>query len=43
LFDLEQDLPPIDAIFLYQIIDMIGELADLAEGVGGRLQLLLAR
>ena len=43
LFDLEQDLPPIDAIFLYQVIDMIGELADLAEGVGGRLQLLLAR
>ena len=43
LFDLEQNLPPIDAIFLYQVIDMIGELADLAEGVGGRLQLLLAR
>ena len=43
LFELEQDLPPIDVMFLYQIIDMIGELADLAEGVGGRLQLLLAR
>ena len=43
LFGLEQDLPPIDMIFLYQVIDMIGELADLAEGVGGRLQLLLAR
>ncbi|MDO7653445.1 MAG: TIGR00153 family protein [Porticoccus sp.] len=43
LFGLEQDLPPIDMMFLYQVIDMIGELADLAEGVGGRLQLLLAR
>jgi uncharacterized protein len=43
LFSLEQELPPIDVIFLYQIIDMIGELADLAEGVGGRLQILLAR
>jgi predicted phosphate transport protein (TIGR00153 family) len=43
LFELERDLPPIDAMFLYHIIDMIGELADLAEGVGGRLQLLLAR
>ena len=43
LFNLEKDLPPIDAMFLYHIIDMIGELADLAEGVGGRLQLLLAR
>lgn len=43
LFGLEQGLPPIDMMFLYQVIDMIGELADLAEGVGGRLQLLLAR
>ena len=43
LFQMEQDLPPIDVMFLYQIIDMIGGLADLAEGVGGRLQLLLAR
>lgn len=43
LFDLEHELPPIDAIFLYQIIDMIGEVADLAEGVGDRLQLLIAR
>jgi len=43
LFSLEQELPPVDVIFLYQIIDMIGELADLAEGVGGRLQILLAR
>ena len=43
LFELEQELPPIDMMFLYQVIDMIGELADLAEGVGGRLQLLLAR
>ncbi|MFT7299916.1 MAG: putative phosphate transport protein (TIGR00153 family) [Porticoccus sp.] len=43
LLELEQELPPIDMMFLYQVIDMIGELADLAEGVGGRLQLLLAR
>lgn len=43
LFDLEQELPPIDVMFLYQVIDMIGGLADVAEGVGDRLQLLIAR
>ena len=43
LFELEADLPPINAIFLYQIIDTIGEISDLAENVGDRLQQLLAR
>jgi predicted phosphate transport protein (TIGR00153 family) len=43
LFDLEQELPPIDVMFLYQVIGMIGALADVAEGVGDRLQLLIAR
>ncbi len=43
LFAVETQLPPVDVIFLYKIIDQIGELADNAERVGGRLQLLLAR
>lgn len=43
LFTLEGGLPPVDVIFLYQTIDSIGELANRAERVGGRLQLLLAR
>lgn len=43
LFALEADLPPIDVMFLYKIIEIIGDLADNAERVGGRLQLLLAR
>lgn len=43
LFELEQELPPIDVMFLYQVIGMIGGLADVAEGVGDRLQLLIAR
>jgi uncharacterized protein Yka (UPF0111/DUF47 family) len=30
-------------IFLYQVIDIIGEVADLSQSVGGKLQLLLAR
>ena len=43
LFDLEKELPPIDVMFLYKVIDMTGELADVAQRVGSRLQLLLAR
>ncbi len=43
LFKLEKDLPPIDVMFLYKIIDWIGEVADRAQQVGSRLQLLLAR
>ncbi|NIR32137.1 MAG: TIGR00153 family protein [Gammaproteobacteria bacterium] len=43
LFEIEKDLPPIDAIFLYRIIDWIGDLGDRAQRVGSRLQLMLAR
>lgn len=43
LFQVEKELDPIDAIFLYKIIKWIGDLADRAQDVGGRLQLLLAR
>lgn len=43
LFGLESQLPPVDVMFLYQIIDWIGELADRAERVGSRLQILTAR
>ncbi len=43
LFKLEQDLPPVDVMFLYQIIDWIGDVADRAQRVGNRLEQLLAR
>lgn len=43
LFDLERELPPVDVMFLYKIIDWVGDLADRASRVGGYLQLLLAR
>lgn len=43
LFAVEAQLSPVDVMFLYKIIEQIGELADNAERVGGRLQLLLAR
>ena len=43
LFQVEKELHPIDAMFLYQIITWIGDLADKAQQVGSRLQLLLAK
>ena len=43
LFKIENDLPPIHVMFLYNIIDNIGEIADTAENVGNRLELLIAK
>lgn len=42
LFKIEDSLNPIDAIFLYQVIELTGEIADMAERVGRRLELLLS-
>lgn len=43
LFLLEKTLPAVDVIFLYQVIDWIGDVADRAQRVGNRLEQLLAR
>ncbi|BAP15218.1 hypothetical protein Y017_09465 [Alcanivorax sp. 97CO-5] len=43
LFKLETELSPVDVIFLYKIIEWVGDLADRAQKVGGRLQMLVAR
>ena len=40
---LESELNPVDVMFLYKIIEWVGELADIAERVGSRLELMLAR
>ena len=42
LFEVEKTLDPIDAIFLYEVIEITGEIADMAERVGRRLELLLS-
>ncbi|MEL6868539.1 MAG: TIGR00153 family protein [Pseudomonadota bacterium] len=42
LFAIENDFNPIDVMFLYQTIGKIGEIADMAERVGRRLELLLS-
>ncbi len=42
LFAIEDTLNPVDAVFMYQIIELTGEIADMAERVGRRLELLLS-
>ena len=43
LRQIEAELNPVDVMFLYKIIEWVGELADIAERVGSRLELMLAR
>jgi predicted phosphate transport protein (TIGR00153 family) len=42
LFEIEKTLDPIDAMFMYRVIELTGEIADMAERVGRRLELLLS-
>lgn len=42
LFEVEADLKPVDVMFLYRVIELTGEIADMAERVGRRLELLLS-
>jgi len=43
LFEIEKTLDPIDAMFLYEVIELTGDIADMAERVGRRLELLLSQ
>ena len=42
LFAIEDDMKPVDVVFLYRVIELTGEIADMAERVGRRLELLLS-
>jgi len=42
LYKIEKSLDPIDAMFMYKVIELVGEVADMAERVGRRLELLLS-
>lgn len=43
LFSIEATLPPVHVVFLYRVIEWTGDIADYAQEVGNRLQILLAR
>ena len=40
LFAIEEKIDPVSVIFLYRIIELTGEIADMAERVGRRLEIL---
>ncbi len=42
LFGIEKDLPPVDVVFLYRVIELTGEIGDMAERIGRRLEVLLS-
>ncbi|MEP4888605.1 MAG: TIGR00153 family protein [Aliiglaciecola sp.] len=42
LMKMESGMNPVDVMFLYNIIELVGGLADTAERVGARLELMLA-
>ena len=42
LYELESILPSVNVMFLYKIIDLIGEIADDSQKVGSRLIILIA-
>ena len=43
LMSVERDLDPIDVMFMYRIIEWIGDLADDSQTVGNRMLYLIAR
>jgi predicted phosphate transport protein (TIGR00153 family) len=43
LYKVEEELSPVDVMFLYKIIEWTGDLADSAQSTGNRLQLMLAK
>ena len=43
LFRMEDGLAPVHVIFLYRVLDLISELADVAERVAHRVQMMLAK
>lgn len=43
LMSLEKELNPIDVMFMYKVFDLIGDLANIAQRVGSRLQIVIAR
>ena len=43
LMVIESDMNPIDVMFLYKILEWVGGIADQAQRVGARLEVMLSR
>jgi len=42
LLAIEAELNPVDVMFLYNILEWVGDIADISERVGARLEVMLA-
>lgn len=43
LFDIETALNPVDVMFWYKIIELVGDISNKAENIGDRISLFLSR
>ncbi len=43
LYKMESEINPVDVIFLYRVIDWVGDIADNAQAVGNRMLNLIAK
>ncbi len=43
LFEIEEQLAPVNVMFLYRVFDLTGDLGNIAQRVGSRLHLMIAR
>ncbi len=43
LFKIESELPPVEVMFYYRVLSLLSSVADEAEAVGDRLQILMAK
>jgi predicted phosphate transport protein (TIGR00153 family) len=43
LFKMESELPPVNVMFYYNVLSLVSQVADQAEAVGDRLQVLMAK
>lgn len=43
LMAVEDNYKPLDMMFLYQVVELVGDLADQCERVGARLEIMLSR
>ena len=43
LFAIEAELPPVNVMFLYRLLELLADFADIAERVAHRIQMMLAK
>jgi predicted phosphate transport protein (TIGR00153 family) len=43
LFEIEKDLYPVEVMFLYRVIEWIGDVADHSQTVGNRMMYIISR